>query len=134
MHAEHVIPPESSEARLNADLFLEYGKLCYRVLKPLYAFAENLNIHIAMDDVRAYRLTHICWAQFFGPDFVQEVGQEVLMNAPVWRNENLGDGGLLYVLAPSPYLHRGPRQYWDQAREYFARHVSTPIEWSDFPK
>jgi hypothetical protein len=128
-----VLPPEDTTARLNADLFLEYGKLCYRVLRPRYAFAENPNLYIEMTDVDRACLTHICWANLFGPEYVQGIGQGVLSNAPGWRNENLGDGGILYVLAASPYLYRGPRQYWEEARQYFKRHTSKPIVWSDAP-
>jgi hypothetical protein len=130
---EQFIPPDSLEARLRADQILEYGKVCYRVLQPLYAFAENMNTYVERADVEAYRLTHICWAQFLGSDFVEAVGHDILINAPAWRNENLGDGGLLYVLAASPYLYRGPRQYWEAARQYFKQYISDTIVWSDIP-
>jgi hypothetical protein len=132
--ADFVLPPETPASRLNADLFLEYGKLCYEILRPKHAFAENLNTHIEMADVDASRLTHICWANLFGPRFVKGIGREILINAPAWRNENLGDGGILYVLAASPYLYRGPRQYWEAARQYFRQHIPRPIVWSDMPQ
>jgi hypothetical protein len=134
MRADEVLPPDSLLARLNADRFLEYGKVCYQALQPVYAFAENLNTYVERDDVEACQLTHICWAQFFGPDFARGIGRKVLINAPAWRNENLGDGGLLYVLAASPYLYQGPWQYWEAARQYFEQHIPRPIVWSDMPK
>lgn len=130
---EYFVPPDSLEARMRADRFIEYGKTCYRFLGPVYAFAENLNTYIKNEDVQRHNLTHVCWAQFFGPDFVHGFGRETLLNAPAWRNENLGDGGILYVLAASPYLYRGPRQYWSAAREYFSRYLSSPLVWSDRP-
>jgi hypothetical protein len=131
--ADLVTSPESPSARLNTDLVLEYSKVCYQALRPKYAFAERLDTYIKAANVDAARLTHICWANLFGTRFVEGVGYEILRNAPGWRNENLGDGGILYVLAASPYLYRGPRQYWEAARQYFRYHVAEPIVWSDMP-
>lgn len=131
VNAAKMLPPEALSARLNADIFLEYGKLCYHILKPLYAFAETLNTFIDEEAVKQHQLTHVCWAQFFGPNFVQGVGQERFMRAPAWRNENLENGGLLYVLAASPCLYQGAGQYWQQARDYFAHFIPTSLTWSD---
>ena|SRR5579859_1446631 len=118
-------------ARANADRFLEYGKLCYRILQPAYAFTETFNTWVEEADVHAARLTHIFWAQCFGPAFIRSSGPDVLIHAPAWRNENLGDGGILYVLAASPYLQQGPRSFWQQAKSYFAQHVAWPLQWGD---
>lgn len=125
VHAFHFKPPQSALARLHAD------KVCYQIAKPAYAFAENVNAYVERDDVARGRLTHVFWAQFFGPDFVHLCGSEILRDAPGWRNENTGDGGILYVLSASPFLYRGPRQFWQQARDYFSRHVANRIRWSD---
>ena len=133
MKADLVLPPDAVTARLNADLFLELGKIGYQVLQPKYAFGENLNMYVEMADVDASRLTHVCWANLFGPQFVRGIGRDLLINAPAWRNENLGDGGLLYVLAASPYLYQGPQQYWGAARQYFNQHIPGVIVWSDMP-
>ncbi len=133
MHAENVLPPHSPAARLNADLFLEYGRICYRELRPMYAFAENLNVDIVREDIELYHLTHICWAQMFGPNFVKGLDREMLINAPAWRNENLEDGGILYCLSATPFLYHGSRQYWNEARRYFKEHRLNPVEWSDIP-
>jgi hypothetical protein len=134
VQSDQMLPPETAAVRLRADYFLEYGKICWQSLQPLYAYAENLNIHVEMDDIEAYRLTRVCWAQFFGAQFVRGFGHDILNKAPAWRNENLSDGSLLYVLAASPYLIQGARQYWQQAREYFTQYVSTPIQWGDIPE
>ena len=102
-------PPTSQAARVNSDLFLEHGKVCYRILRPLYAFSWSLNDYVERYQVEVFRLTHIFWAQFFGPDFSYSIGRNFLAGAPAWRNENMDDEGLLYVLAESPYLFNGPR-------------------------
>lgn len=131
--ADRFLPPDSAEATLQSDRFLEYGRICYRSMEPLYAFAEDLNVYVEMEAVRAHRLTHVFWAQLFGPGYVQGLGQEILMNAPAWRSEIMGNGGVSYVLAATPYLYRGPHQYWSAAREYFKQNLPHPIEWSDDP-
>jgi len=134
MKADQVLPSDSATARLNSDLFLELGKVCYEVLRPRYAFGENLNMYVETEDINAGRLTHICWANLFGPRFVESVGRDLLTSAPAWRNENLTDGGLLYVLAASPYLYQGSQQCWEAARQYFGQNVSHAIVWSDEPE
>jgi hypothetical protein len=130
---DRFLPANSAEARLRSDYLLEYGKLCYRVMRPQYAFAESANTYVEPKDIEQHRLTHVCWAQLIGPQFVSGFGRDLLVNAPAWRNENLEDGGLLYVLAASPYLTRGPRQVWQQARDYLGRHVAGPMWWADQP-
>lgn len=128
------VPPDSSNARACADDFLEYGKLCYRFLHPLYAFAENMNAFVGREDLENGHLTHVFWGQLFSSRYVEKLGKKLLMNAPGWRNENLGDGGLLYTLAASPYLYRGSRQYWTAARLYFERYLPDwKLQWSDMP-
>ncbi|MFN8445968.1 MAG: hypothetical protein U0175_34575 [Caldilineaceae bacterium] len=129
----NVLPADSVEVRLAADRFLEYGKLCYHIFNPVYALAQNLNVYLATDDVLSSQLTHIFWSQIFGPNFVNTFGREILVNAPGWRNENLGDGGLLYVLASSPYCYKGNSQYWQDARDYFTKLGRPDILWSDKP-
>lgn len=129
--AEPFLAVDSLTSRLLADRFLEYGKVCYRFLQPLYAFADSMNTYIKREDIQSYQLTHMCWAQFFGSDFVRGFGDKILLNGPAWRNENMGDGGVLYVLSAEPYLSHGPRQYWSQAKEYFAQYISNPMVWHD---
>jgi len=134
MQGDNFVPPDSSEARSFGDHFLEYGKVCYRFLRPLYAFAENMNVFVDREDVENSRLTQVFWSQLFNARYAKEFGDKLLMNAPGWRNENLGDGGLLYSLAASPYLYHGPRQCWDAARAYFKRHLpDLDLQWSDMP-
>lgn len=129
--ARHMLPSDSPSASLYADMFIRYGKLLYEVFHPIYAYAENLSTVVDRESVEQYLLTHVFWAQCFGPGFMNEVGDEVLRNAPAWRSEGLNDGGLLYVLAASPYLFHGIRQYWQTSREYFQKHGLVSIQWAD---
>ena len=129
--AEQFLPPSSREARLLADEFLEIGRVLYHSMKPIYVSAENMNTYVEIEDLLSGNLTHVFWAQIWGPACVDALGSALLRGAPGWRNENLGDGGVPYALSASPYLYLGPRQRWQDAREYFARHLTGTIDWSD---
>lgn len=129
MRGDEFLPADTLLARQIAERFLELGRICYGVLKPIYAFTETLNAIVNRENVEARLLTHMFWAQYFGPDFVQRIGQDILLRAPGWRNENMSDGGLLYVLGATPYLRHGPRQHWGEAKRYFNQHLSHPVQW-----
>jgi len=131
--SDYFIPPDSALVRLRADCILEFGKVIYHHLHPDYAFCESLGRYIELEELLHGKLTHLCWAQCFGPQVVERIGRAELAHAPAWRNENLEDGGLLYVLAATPYLGRGPRQYWQQARAYFAG-LGLPLTLSTLPR
>ncbi len=129
-YKDDFLPSSSPTARLNSDWFLEIGKICYQVLRPIYGFAEDMNAFVDWSHIEHHRLTHVFWAQLFDKEFVQQLQLQRLLGAPAWRNENLSDGGLLYVLAATPYLNDGPRQFWQPARNYFARQGFLDLEWS----
>lgn len=132
--AEYVIPPDAPLSRLHADVWLDLGKACWREMQPLYGFAENLNTYVERENIETHHITKMVWAQFFGREFVRDIGHRILQNAPAWRNENLDDGGILYVLSVTPYQYQGPRQYWTAARAYFRHHLpNSDIQWSDMP-
>ena len=129
--ADRLIPPDTIGARVSTDWFLELGKVCYMTIRPYYAFAESLNLFVEPASLLSGHLPWLGWAQLLGPQLVEQFGRSILSNAPSWRNENLGDGGILYVLAASPFLHDGPRQRWAQAKQYFGDYVAEPIKWGD---
>lgn len=120
------LPPDTNAARVLADRFLEIGKIVYEELRPRYGYVKNLDVFVEPEDVAQPRLTHLFWAQVFDPHFVEGIGRSLLTSAPAWRNENLADGGLLFVVAMSPYLYQGPRQYWERATTYFAEQGILP--------
>lgn len=128
---KHFLSPNAIESRLLADQFLEVGKIIYEELRPHYGFVRNLGVFVEPGDIDSNKLTHLFWAQVFDSSFVDGFGREILANAPAWRNENLEGGGLLYVLAMSPYLYAGKQQYWQQAITYFAKHGVKPFFRSD---
>ncbi|MCX7682629.1 MAG: hypothetical protein N2508_11825 [Anaerolineae bacterium] len=53
-------------------------------------------------------LPGIYWANFFGPLYVNFFGREKFLTAPAYHKEELPDGGLLLLTAPSPLDYGRP--------------------------
>lgn len=76
------------------------------LLKPAYGYIMPV-IDPQYDPVpsEAFResgtLAYLCWANYFGPQIVAEVGEDFLSEAPGWRMVELPCGGFLYVVTES---------------------------------
>jgi len=85
--------------------FLEIGKTLYEVLRPTFGWIDfDYGLRTTHDDVESLRLPVIYWANFFGPAYVNHLGQDYIRRAPAWAIEELSDGGLLHILASCPGL------------------------------
>lgn len=96
-----------------ASLFLDLGKTLYKSLTPDFGWLDICEPagYTTQDEIDALALSHIYWANFFGPGFVRRLGTKRLLDAPAWSVEELGDGGVLLVLSSSPgygYKHQVP--------------------------
>lgn len=107
--------PEDSAQRL-----LILAKALYYSTHPRFAWIERCHSrgYTVQEDVDKLLLPHIYWANFFGPEYVEKLGRECLMNAPGWRIEELDDGGILYVLTPS-LMGTGPKKVVEEVKTYF---------------
>lgn len=85
-------------------LFLDLGKALYSVLQPIFGWLDfcQLSGFTGFEDVEILNISHIYWANYFGPDYVSKLGFRHLMTAPAWSVESLNDGGILYVLGSCP--------------------------------
>lgn len=82
-------------------LFLELGKHLYEVVKPSFGWIDLYHGWTTThEDIESINLTHLYWANFFGPRYMECIGRDKILNAPAWDIEELSDGGLLYLLAP----------------------------------
>ena len=81
--------------------FLNIGLKMYYILQPEFGWLERCPSrgYTKLKDVDSLTVPHIYWANFFSPNYVQNLGNEFLMNAPGWKVEGLTDGGILYVLS-----------------------------------
>lgn len=117
-------PPE--DAVRHADLFIDAGALCLNRLGRPYAFAGSpLCPAPRLDDILAGRLTHVFWAQWFGPRVLDGLGRDAILQAPAWRNQPLA-GGILYCPAASPIQTTDRNGRWAGAQRYFTERFTPP--------
>jgi hypothetical protein len=91
-------------------VFLDLGIALYEALLPDFGWLDMCEPagFTWYDDIEALAVPHLYWANFFGPRYVDKLGRECLLTAPVWSVEALADGGLLCVLSPSVGWGRRP--------------------------
>lgn len=104
----------------NAQRLLHLTRALYHASRPKFAWIERCHLrgYTTQDDIENLRLPHIYWANFFGPEYVDKLGKDFLINAPGWKVEELDDGGILYVLTPS-LMGTGPKKIVEQVKAYF---------------
>ncbi|MBI5876598.1 MAG: hypothetical protein HZB53_03030 [Chloroflexi bacterium] len=84
---------------------LSIGTRLYDLLRPTFGWCDfDHGEHTAFEDVETLKLPALYWANFFGHAYVEAIGRDKILSAPNWQIQPLTDGGLLYVLAPSPGL------------------------------
>ena len=107
-----------------AQRYLEVGKRLYSIVQPAFGWIERVSPmkclpgYTEFSDVEDLAVPMIYWANFFGPEYVDKLGKEYLMNAPGWKVEELKDGGVLYVLSPN-MAGTGPKAVVEQVKQYF---------------
>lgn len=106
----------------NCLLLLSLAKHWYESLKPKFGWVERCwhTGHTKDAHIEKLEVPFVYWANFFGLDYVSELGEGFLQNAPGHRTEFLPDGGCLYVLAPDLNRSRaGTKAKEQEVREYF---------------
>jgi len=101
----------------NREQFLETAKLFYDLLHPHYSLIHSAEDMLEMATVQDPRFGKtilpinlekgfpgIYWANFWGPSYVDKLGRKKLLSAPSYKVEELSDGGLLVLTAPSPLV------------------------------
>lgn len=76
-------------------LLLDIGKSLYTILLPTFGWIDfgQTGGHTWFEDLEQSRISHIYWANYFGLDYLSQVGREKVENAPAWSYEPLKDGG-----------------------------------------
>ena len=98
----------TEESETYSGLLLRIGVELYNVLSPTFGWIDfNFGIFTTHEDVEAAGLPTLYWANFFGPRFVEKIGDQKIESAPNWKLERLADGGYLYVLSSGLGLSRG---------------------------
>lgn len=83
---------------------LELARSLFPHLQPALAFIdeqagieENAFHRLLEDYVARIDLPYLCWANLFGPAYVQKFGADFFLNAPGCRKEHLPGAGILHV-------------------------------------
>ena len=112
---------EEYDSTRYSQLVLDFFVILYNVLRPAFAwidFADPAG-YTSNDDIKRLALPHIYWANLFGPSYVKEIGRKKIRSAPAWVIEELGDGGLLYVLSSCPGLNHEGHVSKEAVKEHF---------------
>jgi hypothetical protein len=104
----------------HAKRFWEIGARLYTLIQPSFGWIERCRPsgYTTWQDLRDLLIPHIYWANFFGSAYVSKYSKDFLMNAPGWKNEELSDNGVLYVLTPS-LVSTGSKPVVEEVRRYF---------------
>ncbi len=95
---------------VNLDVLLQFAKQIYRWGDISYGYICHFNEWLGKResyDLR-YSLPGVFWANFFGPAYVNLIGKEKFLTAPVYFKEELENGGFLLLTTPSPFDYSLP--------------------------
>jgi hypothetical protein len=114
------------------DSFISILKWIYNFFKPYYGYSHESDdartVYREDEWLKIYHTPQFCmayWVNFFGPSVVENCGgKEKFLNAPAWKVEELGDGGVLIMLGPSPL---NPKQYREAQNELLRYFGKEPI-------
>lgn len=91
---------------------LDLVKTIYTVLEDPPAFGYGLDpshledptreLPVTTGSIDSTRLREVSWLMLFPPSYVDVYGREMLLDAPVWRAEELDDGAILLVATENP--------------------------------
>jgi hypothetical protein len=83
-----------------SNLLLAIGTDLYNILKPSFGWIDfNFGLQTTHEDIEIGNLPTLYWANFFGPRYVNVLGENKILNAPGWKIDRLSDNGYLYVLS-----------------------------------
>jgi hypothetical protein len=92
--------PQALDAMANGQLAI--SRVLYPRLRPAFVYTDEVGMNIPggrknpNPDVK-----YIFWATLFSPPYVDKYGRDFLLGAPVWKKDELDDGGILHVVTES---------------------------------
>lgn len=98
--------PETAARR--AEQLVELAKAVHQRTASVFTYADALadphdpGVHVDRDRVRAGELDRLYWLNVFGPDCVEAVGRDALLEVDAHRSEGLADDSVLLVLGGNP--------------------------------
>ncbi len=97
----------------------------YPLVQPVYGYMGDPDVDShpwKVDGIVRREIVTLNWVNFFGPEYVEKYGREMLAGIPGWRTQDLPDGGLLYQSRPSIVVEdeEAHKRWQRQAIEYLA--------------
>jgi hypothetical protein len=81
---------------------LAFGELLYPHLRPTFGYIDDQGDNRPQgNNLKNAQLKYVLWANFYSPAYVAKHGRKFLLGAPGWKNQELDDGGILYVVTES---------------------------------
>ena len=85
-----------------ARVLLELSKQLFEIFKPIYTsidFQYKSDPQSIKKSLQTRRIQELYWANLFALEYVRTYGREFFLNAPVWKVEELSNGGILIQLS-----------------------------------
>ncbi len=91
----------------------------FELLSPAYGWIDFGGYgYPEYSEIEQGKLSKLHWANFFGPRFIETIGKDKLLAAPMRRVEVLSNGGILCTLSSCPGLASDEVDY-DKVKSYF---------------
>lgn len=118
------------------EAILQLGKHFYDYFHPVYGFGDTdggSERWPTREEVNQLVLQGPLYpVNFLSPAYVQKIGREVLLKTPVWKVEELSDGGILLVR--DPILYRASQYYPDQNPDQYLEKYLDFASWNAYLK
>ena len=121
-HATAMFTQEKYDGTNNCARLLELAEILYQSYRPKFGWIERglLSGYTTMEQIQNLEISHVYWANFFGPDYVEKYGREYFFGAPGWRCCLLADRGCMYVLSSNINRHKqGMKSLEEEVKSYF---------------
>lgn len=93
------------KASENVEKVIELSKALYDPVECLYGYADHeLNEYPSEEEILSGKITHLNWAMLFPKSLAEKMGKDRILTAPVWRVEELKDGGAILVMSSNPFI------------------------------
>jgi hypothetical protein len=91
-------PQYRREVRVLYAHWLELLELAYRIWQPLYGYEPApCWPETSLAHARALQPQYLYQYNYFGPELVEKLGRERVLQAPAWHVKRFGDGGVLVI-------------------------------------
>lgn len=104
-----------------AQLILKLGIEFYKYLKPWYGWLDYPpHDYLAREAIRDRKeFNTLYWANLFGPPYIKKFGSRIFLDSPVWKKEELPNGGI-YLQLSEYYTKPVAQEEKVKLRDYFS--------------